>query len=87
MPQSLIIKTAENKLLSIGLIFKTNNESNVFRGIFYNPLFIFTIIWILIIKIFVALIIPEDNVYILKIIGDFAYFLGIKIYFYTAGIL
>ena len=87
LPQNLIIKSAENKLLSIGLIYRTNNNSNVFRGILYNPLFIFTIISIVIIKLFIGLLLPEDNAYIFKIIGDFTYFLGIRIYCNIAGIL
>ena len=87
LPQNLIIKSAENKLLSIGLIYRTNNNSNVFRGILYNPLFIFTIISIGIIKLFIGLLLPEDNAYIFKIIGDFTYFLGIRIYGNIAGIL
>ena len=61
LPQNLIIKSAENKLLSIGLIYRTNNNSNGFHSILYNPLFIFTIISIGIIKLIVSLLLPEEN--------------------------
>jgi hypothetical protein len=85
LPQNLIIKSAENKLLSIGLIYRTNNKSNIFNGILYNTLFISTIITIVTTKLFVSLIFSEENDKIFIILGDFSYFLGIRIYGNTAS--
>ena len=80
LPQNLIIKSAENKLLSIGLIYRTNNMFNEYKSILYNPIFIFTIISIGIIKFFVPLLFSENNHKIFVIFGDIPYFLGIRIY-------
>ena len=87
LPQNLIIKSAENKLLSIGLIFRNNVNGNEFRSILYNPIFIFSIMSIGMTKMMVSLLLPEDHEYIFKIIGDWIYLLGIRIYGNTAGVL
>jgi len=50
-------------------------------------LFIFTIISIGIIKLSVPLLLPEDNTYIFKIIGDFPYYVGMRYYGNIAGSL
>src|SRR5882757_6283308 len=87
LPQNLIVKYADNKLLRFGLIFKTNIKSNEFRGILYNPLFISTIILSEIIFLTIPLFFSEEDYYIIIICGDFCSFLGIRIYGNISGIL
>ena len=85
LPQSIALKSAENHLFRIGLSFESRNDE--IRGFFHKPLLISIIIIIAIIKFFVSLLIPEENVKYFIYIGDFTYFLGIRGYYNIAGIL
>jgi len=79
LPLDTAINSAESHLYRIGLnLFKINDEK---RNIFYNPLLVFIINSIAIIKSIIALLMTEDNETISIIIGDFSHFLGLRIHF------
>jgi hypothetical protein len=82
LPLDIAINSAESHLYRIGLnLFKINDGK---RNIFHNPLLVFIINSIAIIKSIIALLMTEDNETISIIIGNFSYFLGLRIHFNLA---
>ena len=82
LPQNVIISSAENNLYRIGLCLTSKSPLN--RNKLHNPLLIFIVNSIVFIKCLISLLIPNDYKYLFIIIGDFSYFLGIKIHFNIA---
>jgi hypothetical protein len=79
LPLDIALNSAESHSYRIGLnLFKINDQK---RSIFHNPLLIFIINSIAIIKSIIALLMTEDNKRISIIIGDFSHFLGLRIHF------
>jgi len=83
LPPDIIINSAETYLYRIGLSLFKQSE----RIKFYNPIFISFINIISIIRTIISLHLPEDNVKLFIINGDFSYFLGIRTHFNIAYIL
>jgi hypothetical protein len=79
LPQNIVIKGAENHLYRIGLNLVSNGRQK--RSNFYNPLVIFSVQIVTVTKSIVSLLTPEENERLLKIIGDFAHFIGVKTQF------
>jgi hypothetical protein len=75
-PQNIVLKGAENHLYRIGLNLTTNGPKK--RSKLYNPLLVFSVQFVILIKSIASLLTPEENHRFLIIIGDFAHFLGLK---------
>jgi hypothetical protein len=79
LPLDIALNSAESHSYRIGLnLFKINDQK---RSIFHNPLLVFIINSIAIIKSIISLLMTEDNERISIIIGDFPHFLGLRIHF------
>jgi hypothetical protein len=76
--QNIVLNGAENHLYRIGLNLISNGPEK--RSIFYNPLLIFSLNIAIVIKSFVSLLTPEENGKLLRIIGDFTHFFGMKLH-------
>jgi hypothetical protein len=85
LPQSIAFNSIDNHLYRIGLSLISRNHEK--RSRFYNPLLIFTVNIICLIKCIISLILSEENEKLLIINGDFAHFLGSKIHLNVAGFL
>jgi len=84
LPKYMILKSAQTHLFRIGLCL-TNNNNYELRSSFHNPLLIFCIIVISIMKNIISLILSEENQNLRVIIGDFYDFLGIRVHFNIAS--
>jgi len=85
LPQYMILKSAQTHLFRIGLCPKNNCSQINIRTRFHNPVLIFCIISISIIKNIISLILSEENEDLLVITGDFYHFLGIRVHFNIAS--
>jgi len=80
LPPDIIIISAETYLYRIGLsLFKESERTKL-----HNPKFIFIINIISIIRSIISLQLPEENVKLFIMNGDFSYFLGIRTHFNIA---
>jgi len=77
--QNFVIKGAENHLYKIGLNLIYNGREK--RNFLYNPLLIFSLNIVIVIKSIVSMLTPEENGKLLINIGDFAHFFGAKTHF------
>jgi hypothetical protein len=82
LPQNVILSSAENNLFRIGLCL--TSKSHLKRNKLHNPLFILCVNSIFLLRILISLLTPKDYNYLFIIIGDFSYFLGIRIHFNIA---
>ena len=78
LPQNVIISSAENNLYRIGLCL--TSKSDLKRNKLHNPLLIFSVNSIVLLRNLISLLTPNHYKYVFIIIGDFSYFLGIKIH-------
>jgi hypothetical protein len=85
LPQSIAFNSIDNHLYRIGLSLISKNHEK--RSRFYNPLLIFSVNVICLIKCIISLILSEENEKLLIINGDFAHFLGSKTHLNAAGFL
>src|ERR1700728_2828276 len=77
LPKSLVIPRAGTHLYSIGLTFyKPSNAGK--RNTINNPYFVMILVLISILRQIILLIIPEQNQDFYAIVGDLAYFIGIR---------
>src|SRR5882724_5555029 len=84
--ESLIIPFADKYLYKIGLSL-TKHDSNDKRKWIYNPILIFITFIIFISFKIITLFANEENEYIFIVLGDFGYFLNIRIHFNCLFIL
>ncbi len=85
LPQSIAFNSIDNHLYRIGLSLISRNDEK--RSRFYNPLVIFSVNVICLMKCIVSLILSEENEKLLIINGDFAHFLRSKTHVNVAGFL
>jgi hypothetical protein len=85
LPQSIAFNSIDNHLYRIGLSLISKNDEK--RSRFYNPLLIFSVNVICLMKCIVSLILSEENEKLLIINGDFAHFLRSKTHLNVAGLL
>ena len=78
LPQNLIINSAENNLYRIGLCLTSRNPLN--RNKWHNPLLIFSINLIVLIKVLVSLLLTVNHQNCSLIIGDVLDILQIRIH-------
>jgi len=79
LPKNMILKSAESHLYRIGLCLSSTDS--IKRSKFHNPLLVFIINCITLIKCIISLLSSEENETIFIIIGDFSYFVGIKTHY------
>jgi hypothetical protein len=72
LPQNILIDKADYHLYRISLNLISNRPDK--KSNFHNPLLIFSVNIALVIKSIIALLIPEENENLLKMIGNFAHF-------------
>ena len=78
LPKSVCISSAGTHLYSIGLsLYKPINARK--RSVTNNPLFVFSLLIIFLLKHIILIIIPKQSQQFYTIVGDFAYFTGIRI--------
>ncbi len=85
LPQNIIIKSAETQLYRIGLSFESYDY--VIRSKYINPIIIFIITFLSLIKFFITLLMPEYHNYLFIIFGDYIHILFKDKHFYLAAIL
>jgi len=85
LPPNIVIKSAANHFYEIGLsLFQLNSEN---RSKLSNPLFIFVIHSLIVIRSFVSIFLSEENEDIFIVISDFTHFLRVRIHFNIAVIV
>jgi len=77
LPPKMTVMSAGNHFYKIGLSLFVLNSTK--RSALYNPYFVFIIDTILIVRSIIALTIDNPNLSLM--IGDFSYFLNLKIHF------
>jgi hypothetical protein len=85
LPKNIVLKGAQNHLYRIGLNLISNGREK--RDIFHNPLLIFGVQIVIVIKSIVSLLTPKEYEKFLTIFGDFAHFFGPEIHFNIITIL
>jgi len=85
LPNEVILNSAETQLYEVGLCLTCSKPTK--RSKLHNPLLIFFINSISIIKIFISFFLDEEKRYYFIIIGDFPYLLGLRIHFNVASVL
>jgi len=85
LPQNIIIRSAETHLYRIGLCLTSKSQTK--RSRFHNPLLVFIVNIIVLLRISISLLLPEDNSHKFIVFGDFAYFIGLRYYFNSSYVL
>jgi hypothetical protein len=82
LPKNLRINCAENHLYKIGLCLTSSGQTR--RHLIHNPVLIFIVNIISIMKTIISLLLNEEYDHILIINGDFSHFLEVRIHFNIA---
>jgi hypothetical protein len=82
LPPDIIIHSAETHMFRIGLSLFENESAK--RTKLHNPVFITLVNTISLMRCIISLLLPQENEKPFIIIGDFSYFLGIRIHFNLA---
>jgi hypothetical protein len=82
LPPDIIIHSAETHMFHIGLSLFENESTK--RTKLHNPVFITLVNTISLMRCIISLLLPQENEKPFIIIGNFSYFLGIRVHFNLA---
>src|SRR6195952_137217 len=86
LPPELIIESVDDILYRIGLSFDSLRDPPK-RSQFNNPFIVFITLFAILSEKLITLTVNEENDWILKVIGDLGYLIGVRIYINIAFIL